>query len=252
MMQVVGSSNIYLSGNAIGGALGWVQSTSNIEVITSGSILSLAPLAGASSMVITGQLIPNAAGYLSGGSLFSIYPEGSGSLGIGSLGSANILLTASGSGTLLAGVSGVSDFYLTASGQMISVVSIKGTSPIIISATLTQEGLGWLNANTVVSLAGHMITYGIGSMVGTTADLTGLTTTSIADAVWQYSFGTATSKKTLEDVLIAVEASLALNQADQVHTAELITFRDRLTNTLLLQKNVTGSKFGSGTMTMTG
>lgn len=53
-------------------------------------------------------------------------------------------------------------------------------------------------------------------------------------------------------VLSTVTTSLNLQQADQIHTSSLIRFKKRLTETILLEKNVTGSKFGDGTMTIEG
>lgn len=251
-LNAVGPSTISLNTYASGTMLYWGAGSSRFLLSGTGSILSLLPLIGNTNLSISGNMITNATGWLLGDSTVELITSGNGSLGIGAAGFADFAINATGEGTLLIGAAGNTTIYITSTGIMVSVVSIAGSAPMVVSAALTPEGLGWVNSTAIISLSSSMTPYATGNMVGTTADLTGLTTTSIADAVWQYSFGTATAKKTLEDVLVAVDAALALNQADQVHTAELITFRDRLTNALLLQKNVTGLKFGSGVMTMVG
>jgi hypothetical protein len=63
---------------------------------------------------------------------------------------------------------------------------------------------------------------------------------------------TSSDRANMAAILQAATSILNLNQADQIHTSSAITFKQRLTETLLLQKSVTGSKFGTGTMTVVG
>jgi hypothetical protein len=108
---------------------------------------------------------------------------GVGAKGLPGAGAATITITGAALGGLIAGGVASATVTINADGSIVATLGAVGAAAIEISGTLTTGALGWLVSESVVTIDGELVSYGIGHMDGTTAEA-GLTPTGIATAVW--------------------------------------------------------------------
>jgi hypothetical protein len=113
----------------------------------------------------------------------SLVAAGNGALGRNMVGDSTISLLAAGLGGLIAGGVGSATITLNGSGAITATVSSPGSATISLSAAGSPGAIGWLTGDATIQIDGDVVSYGIGHMVGTTAE-SGLTPTGIANAVW--------------------------------------------------------------------
>ena len=110
--------------------------------------------------------------------------SGEGAAGLGGVGSSTITFTASGTGGLIAGAVGNATITFSAAASISGTVSAVGSSAIVFTASAAIGALGYMVGQSSTVFSGTLTPYGIGHMVGSTVDLTELTASSVATAVW--------------------------------------------------------------------
>lgn len=129
--------------------------------------------------------IPQISGELSGNraDVFSISGSATGAMGVVISGSSTFTLDGTAIGGLIAGGVGNATITIDGNGVIVATIGAPGSAMFTIGAVADPGALGWLAGNGPITIDGSMISYGIGHMVGTTADL-GLTVVGIVNALW--------------------------------------------------------------------
>lgn len=109
---------------------------------------------------------------------------GSGSLGKNASGTAAIIFGLSGTGGLISSASGTAAIVFGTSGALFASKAVAGTAGVTLDSTGTIVGIGHTGGSAGTALNATWTPYAIGWIEGTTAEA-GLTTTGIANAVWQ-------------------------------------------------------------------
>jgi hypothetical protein len=114
----------------------------------------------------------------------SIDLTGSGALGKNAVGSVTITIEASAIGGLIAGGVGIASIAVQSDGSVVATISSPGSATITIGAIANPGAIGWLTAETLLTINGTLQAYATGSMSGTTADSGAITPEALAAALW--------------------------------------------------------------------
>jgi len=130
--------------------------------------------------------LPRTAGGMSSHNYTSVSMSvtGAGAEGVNGSGSTSVALSATAIGQLVASAIGTTSLSLSATGSAFAALNGSGEATFTLTTSGTANGLGFAVGTASMQVTGTMVSYAIGHMSGTTEDVTGVTPTSVASAVW--------------------------------------------------------------------